>query len=558
MRLQLPTLVVLISLSLLAVACSGQKITYRGQNGKVYVRLQTEQPKDIKVDSGYDPNLLIPHWNLETNKWGYIRRDSKELVVPHRFSYAARYARGFALAIELGADGIAEDVYRIDSLGNTNLIIRDTVSMGRKWYIDKNRLLDDFCLFRLGDRMIAYDPQGILVMDSIIMDLDRRFEYSRDGRYTLYSNGKLLFREFGIGTIAQWDTALYQIERNVITMDTERPRSPFWQIRNMQMGKVGILDNQGKLVVPMIWDRKEMGPKVGLDVSNQFLYNPCSDSLFLGFIDEHFVLMHLNGKVIYSYNDLVRPSARVHHAWRQQELLSVTYFREYDGWNNALLDPKSDSIRSYCHCDIELIAADNVLVVDRINPVSIQNFKTEQRKILPYSEEYPIAILRDGIHEGGKMTWILSYAIEHSVGAIDQLGELVIPFEETTITALDFYQQRYHTLHAVFQDLPVYTHAFYSVEGKQLFGGRFYERHLGDPREGEVSKGSPRLDGPILHPNSGIAESDDEGYKMHSCYLHPYAIEGDFHPNMLLYIDLQLNAGQVSKGYVDIYGYRYF
>jgi hypothetical protein len=36
------------------------------------VRLQSKQPKVASVDSGYDADLLLPHWNPAAGKWGSI------------------------------------------------------------------------------------------------------------------------------------------------------------------------------------------------------------------------------------------------------------------------------------------------------------------------------------------------------------------------------------------------------------------------------------------------------------------------------------------------------
>jgi hypothetical protein len=66
LRLLFPFLV------LLATACTGQKLTYLGDDGKTYVRLQSKQPKVASVDSGYDADLLLPHWNPAAGKWGSI------------------------------------------------------------------------------------------------------------------------------------------------------------------------------------------------------------------------------------------------------------------------------------------------------------------------------------------------------------------------------------------------------------------------------------------------------------------------------------------------------
>ena len=62
--------ILLATLLLLAVSGSAQaqSITYT-KHGKTYVRLISKAPKHIKVEAGYDPNLLIPHYNPMTQKW---------------------------------------------------------------------------------------------------------------------------------------------------------------------------------------------------------------------------------------------------------------------------------------------------------------------------------------------------------------------------------------------------------------------------------------------------------------------------------------------------------
>lgn len=522
-----------------------------GVNEKNELPLASHGPDQIPPDSGYDADLLIPHWDAQTERWGYLQRKTKEVVVPHQFTEAGKFAMGYALAIapQIGKPGF-EDFYRVTTHG-VQLLFSDTKMPDQKGLVERGRMRDNWIVMDSHDRVVCIDPEGKLRLDTVIQDAAKRFCYLQQGRYYLIEDQICSFIQFGKGRLASWNMAQYDLMICPLHPNGESPLDPYFWVRNKRSLKVGIVDATGRLVVPLEWEMPQGSySRNGLEQGTQ-LYNPCIDGFYLGYKDAQFSLMHLDGRVVQAYNEQLRPTARDHLPWRIAGQLYAWYLNDQGLAKIALGTPDDPSLISCDNCG--LLPLDSTHIFNTWwTGHAVVDTETGEEKELDALKTYSQFAAQTAITSGNRVVYVVAAGAAFQVGAINDLGEIVVPFQYAKVEVHGNYPNRYPMLLCTQNDGNRSTYAYYSAAGNLLFGGKFYLTARPEGGPGELVGFGPAPDDHFKHCGAY------EGLAHHLDTVHPFFPEGEFPPNLLLYVEQFVQGKGVMKGYVDVYGERYF
>jgi hypothetical protein len=298
-------------------------------------------PPRVPDDPGYDAHLLIPQWDWQTQKWGYIDRTSREAVIPHMFRAAGRLQRGVAYATTLNEAGTVEDVYRITADGQYKRIHEGKVEYGLtdKSFYQYARLGDDYFFINQMNYSALHDPQGKRLWDTIcdwsnFVLSSELPAYLGDGHIALNKGGFYEFRNRDFKTIARFDTTEYLIFFPSELYDWVRTghRIPLVPALERRTDKMGFLDRFGEVRIPFRYDRSEL-----LEISNvrgsqmasgQFSYRFDWFGHALVYADNTPILIDTSGKVVYQCPDSLRFNGDPLQFYNQTENSIVCQSRE--------------------------------------------------------------------------------------------------------------------------------------------------------------------------------------------------------------------------------------
>ncbi len=317
---------------------NAQSVTYIRQ-GKTYVRLVNKQPKNVVGDSEYNPNVLIPHWNPKTKLWGYIRRNSRELVVPHRFFCAGTFGDGYAIAMELSADSLLQHLFSVGEDGQVNCILHDesrqVTSKSLSFFFMNIRQDDGFVTVKRGNCLSIINPQGFVAWDSCFDAPDLFFHYlghghlliPRDSMSMIFTpNGEVAFtfNHLELGIHAIW-----------LGGYGETDGISLFPVVRKSDSKVAFWNQMGKRMTDFKWDTVPNPP----DIPHKFIriiaekeaiyyYQILHDSTFYAWQNGKTILTDLSGKIIYTYKENEMPMPNKWPVWVEQGMYPKTYHDE--------------------------------------------------------------------------------------------------------------------------------------------------------------------------------------------------------------------------------------
>jgi hypothetical protein len=302
----------------------------------------------VPDDPGYDAHLLIPQWDWQTQKWGYIDRTSREAVIPHMFRAAGRLQRGVAYATAINEDWTVEDVYRITADGQYKRIHEGKSEYGlkRRGRYQYSRLGDDYFFINQKDYTALHDPDGNRLWDTIcdwskFVLSSEHPAYLGDGHIAVHKGGFYEFRDRDFKTIARFDTSQYLIFIPSDLFDWVRTghQIPLIPVLNLQNDKMGYLDRFGTVRIPFIYDRSEL-----LEITNvrgsqlasrQFSYRFDWFGHALVYQDSTPMLIDTTGKVIYQCPDSLRFNGDPLQFYNKTENTVVCQSRK-TGWDYVI------------------------------------------------------------------------------------------------------------------------------------------------------------------------------------------------------------------------------
>jgi hypothetical protein len=312
-------------------------------------------PPRVPDDPDYDPHLLIPQWDWQTEKWGYIDRTSREAVIPHMFRAAGRLQRGVAYATAINENWTVEDVYRITADGQYKRIHEGKPEYGlkRRGHYKYVRLGDDYFFINQKDYTALHDPEGNRLWDTIcdwskFVLSSERPAYLGDGHIAIHKSGFYEFRDRDFKTIARFDTTEFLIFFPNELYDWVRTghQIPLIPALNLQTDKMGYLDRFGTVRIPFQYDRSE-----SLEITNvrgsqlatgQFSYRFDWFGHALVYQDTTPILIDTTGKVIYNCPDSLRFNGDPLQFYNKTENTIVCQSRE-TGWD-YVIDLDNDQV----------------------------------------------------------------------------------------------------------------------------------------------------------------------------------------------------------------------
>ena len=275
--------------------------------------------KTIPEGPEYDPDLLIPVYSRKAGKWGYITRENREQITPFIFWRAARMQNGFALAVELLDEGTRADIHMIKEDGTWGKVYEGEPGQTMdKDYFHPRRMFDDYFYLRQGHKILLFNPQGKQLWETTVSSWDEvqgggPFPNYLGHGYTLTTmDGKHQIRDTSFRIVKEYDTLRYGIKKPMQMYDWiySWPNYPAIMIVDVQEKKIGLIDYQGNEVVPLEWD---WWPRFSYQTNSKWGRNRdyamtlTRDSLFCGYRDSTWHLVHANKGVIYTYPDTIHP-----------------------------------------------------------------------------------------------------------------------------------------------------------------------------------------------------------------------------------------------------------
>jgi hypothetical protein len=542
----------LLTLLILITTLSGlhaQRVTSTGADGKVYVRLLSKQPKGVQVDSGYDPNILIPHWNPRTQKWGYMRRDSKELVVPHRFFQAGKFGDGYAFAIELGPDSLAEHIYRIDDQGNVAMVFEDTTRhepAQRVEYYLSDRKQDGKLLVSRGSALTLISSEGKTILTANLPGNGSEAGYLGGNCFLIETTGSYEFIGPEGKVVATYDKLAYKLFDPYHTKFRANYGTSIVGIERLSDHKVGMVNHLGNIVVPMVWDTALAGHGDKLVQSKEdnkwfSSYSPTEDSMFFAWRDGTIHLVHMDGRALYQYARNERPVEGWIPYWREQGLYpKVVVDSDNDPVLYAYFDPSTGKEvvqGNWVHCMNDRMVA--VLEDHRGTSTAKYSFfeLPGMRELhFPLFEQNSDLRLKQVIRYQGRYFHIVNDKVQKKWGLVDDQGKVVIPIVHQHLYAwkddIDYPMVEAYELGKA------YLRTAYSPDGRLLFVDK---ESKGPPSKEESS---PRA---VYFSHAPFDQGLD--------YINPM---GTPYPNALEIGPGYFRHGRIYIGYWDIYRQIYF
>jgi hypothetical protein len=336
-------LLTLITAATLLSSCNTTPMRETGPDHPVQL-----PPPRVPDDPGYDAHLLIPQWDWQTQKWGYIDRTSREAMIPHMFRAAGRLQRGVAYATAINEDWTVEDVYRITADGQYKRIHEGKPEYGlkRRGRYQYSRLGDDYFFINQKDYTALHDPEGSRLWDTIcdwskFVLSSEHPAYLGDGHIAIHKGGFYEFRDRDFKTIARFDTTQYLILFPNELYDWVRTghQIPLIPALDLQTDKMGYLDRFGTVRIPFQYDRSESLRISNVRGSNlaarQFSYRFDWFGHALVSQDSTPILIDTTGKVVYQCPDSLRFNGDPLQFYNKTESTIVCQSRK-TGWDYVI------------------------------------------------------------------------------------------------------------------------------------------------------------------------------------------------------------------------------
>ena len=525
------------------------------------IKLKGHQPdSEIVVDSGYDPNLLVPHFDQKSQKWGYIHRTTKRLVVPHQFDDAGLSFNQTAYAIKI-SDLRGFDVYRIQDDGTIHQILKDTFNLLVRDHSQDNYtyLFDDgYFYVKLGKHLTIFSPEETQIDTVAPINGSpcwhgEPFLYFGNGNMLLNYGDAMVFLNFEKHQFISYEISRYSFP-DLRWLEKDYAHSfTHCDIQRKIDGKIGLIDQFGNLAVDFVWDTI---PKIWVQGKDLYsnssqeelhdAYIPNKDSIYLAFKGNRPVWAHLDGHTVYEFPENAIAFSPQFGFWKAQNLFQIGTFQSDSTILYSLLNPKTGELSLQSTQPIQILSNNIVQTIEEEidgegNTRQIAKYffapKFQNPKIEMFGKN---RIVTESYLFNGRYYLIIKNLVKNEYQLQDEDGNILI---EKSWWPMAFNQytvdDRYPIIVTKSYSKP-YATIFNSVYGEKLFGNEVL-----DSEDNLQNKTTLRFD------NQNIP-------KILSYYIHLNTYDRPY-PNRFLVVSQYNKKGKkIGTGFIDIYGQVYF
>ena len=508
-------------------------------------------------DSGYDPDLLIRHFDQKSQKWGYIHRTTKRLMVPHFFDDVGDMVNGSAFALKLnGHFGI--DTYWIGQSGETKLLFADTaLHLQRTEFVPSltTRFVDDHLFVARGGRVKTFTPDGTMSFDTLAADIPakekiRYFQYFGNGNMLIKFQDAMVFWDHELQQSIRFDTSDYTFPPQMTHESGHTRKFDFCDIQRKSDGKIGLIDRHGKLVVDFVWD--EANPNTFLKSKIQtdprfYPYLPNKDSIFLAYKNGVAYYVHINGEIIFEFPPNTFAFSPQYAFWPEQNLFQMVIQLESKKLMIHLVDPISKEVKLKSYSELIYLDSNRVVALSLNKDPKIAFDFAYTFHSAPTFEQIEIPNLANHIRPAEvyyydkQYYWVIKNFHTGKYGLMDAAGNFIFlpTFENigsnSTFDGIPF---PFLYLNSDNESIRYYADA----KGNIFYGTGiyYYDVILGKSDEYRFSS--------EIYPIPDV---------LSDCHIIDNII--DFYPNYLNFVSQYNKKGKkIGTGFIDIYGQVYF